>query len=190
MMLDVLPPRQGERPETGPAVPHVQFTQTSPPEIHAELEEWMRTGLPGTVVAPSEISDTTKMRAFLAKAFPDAPITHDVETAVGLFLDGTRAPDGVLLLPPTQDVEFAHLHPDGSLHVSLAPEDREILLATGWGERHPLYQETLPILMLYAPRTSEELNVTRTGGTAAYRYAAGLDQAGGHSLPRALSQSH
>jgi integrase len=39
MTLDVLPPRQGERPETGPAVPHVQFTQTSPPEIHAELEE-------------------------------------------------------------------------------------------------------------------------------------------------------
>ncbi|MEU7900731.1 luciferase family protein [Nonomuraea sp. NPDC049152] len=155
MTMPALPTREGERPETGPSVPHVQLTQNSPDEIRENLKHWMSTELPGTVIRPSEISEPG---------------------ALAFFLDGALPPQGAVLLPPRLNAEFAHVHPDGSLHLSLSFEDQRELLLRGWGERHPLYSAQINVVMLYGPRTADELDVARTVIEASYRYATGRDR--------------
>ncbi|MFF5204882.1 luciferase family protein [Streptosporangium sp. NPDC000396] len=155
MTMPVLPMREGDRPETGPSVPHVQLTQNSPDEIREELKHWMAAELPGTVIRPSEISEPGSL---------------------AFFLDGTLPPKGAVLLPPRLNAEFAHVHADGSLHLSLSIEDQRELLAKGWGERHPLYSAQINVVMLYGPRTAGELDVARTVIEASYRYATGRDR--------------
>ncbi|HEV7647683.1 MAG TPA: luciferase family protein [Actinophytocola sp.] len=147
-----LPTRTGERPETGPAVPHVQLSQNSPVELTGVLRRWMTTALPGTVIRPSEVSEPGSL---------------------AFFLDGTAPPPGAVLLPPRLTAEFAHVHLDGSLHLALSVNDQETLIAAGWGERHPLYSPTVNVVMLYGPRTDDELAVARTVIGASYRYATG-----------------
>ncbi|WP_199739521.1 luciferase family protein [Streptomyces klenkii] len=80
-------------------------------------------------------------------------------------------------MPPRLTAEFAHLHPDGSLHLSLATGDQQELIGKGWGERHPLHSAQINVVMLYGPRTDEELAVARAVIRAAYRYATGRDDA-------------
>ncbi|WP_433256847.1 luciferase family protein [Streptosporangium sp. CA-135522] len=155
MTMPELPAREGDRPETGPSVPHVQLTQNSPDEIRQELKRWMSTELPGTVIRPSEISEPGSL---------------------AFFLDGTLPPRGAVLLPPRLDAEFAHVHSDGSLHLSLPIEDQRELVAKGWGERHPLYSARINVVMLYGPRDDEEIHVARTVIEASYRYATGRDR--------------
>jgi hypothetical protein len=175
MTLSPLPVRAGDRPRTGPEVPHVQLTQLSPRPIREELARWMSTAFPGTVTGPSEISDPAKMRPWLAAAFPQAPVADDIpdEQAVAVFLDGIAPAPGAVLLPPRLTIEFAHIHPDGSLHLALPPEDRDELIDRGWGERHPLFSPQVNVVMLYGPRTQAELAVARAVLDAAYRYAVG-----------------
>ncbi|RDL41965.1 uncharacterized protein BP5553_01944 [Venustampulla echinocandica] len=55
--------------------------------------------------------------------------------------------------------EITHMHEiDGSLHVSLAPKDAQLVIERGWGQRHPLSGGILyaGYVFIYAPRTSEE----------------------------------
>jgi hypothetical protein len=135
----------------------------------------MSTALPGVVTGPSEISDPVTMTRWISTTFPDVDLPHDLpgEEALGLFLDGVVPADGAVLMPPRLTAEFAHLHPDGSLHLSLAPGDQQELIDKGWGERHPLYSDRINVVMLYGPRTGEELNVARSAIRSAYRYATG-----------------
>lgn len=178
MAMPTLPVRKGDRPETGPSVPHVQFTQTSPPRLRERLKEWMSGALPGIVTGPSEISDAAKMRRWMSAELPDVAVPHDVpdEKAWAAFLDGVAPPAGVVLMPPSLTTEFAHVHPDGSLHLALSLEDQRELLDKAWGERHPLYSSGVNVVMLYAPRTDEELAIARTVLAASYRYATGHDR--------------
>lgn len=152
MTFPALPEREGERPETGPQVPHLQFTQTSPPQIRDELLEWMNTALPHTVWGRSEIS---------------APSSR------ALYLGDIARARGTVLLPPRGDAEFAHLHTDGSLHLALDPADHAAFLASGWGEKHPLYHLGINVVMLYAPRNQTDLEVAKKVIAASYRYATG-----------------
>lgn len=71
--------------------------------------------------------------------------------------------------------EVCHAHPsDGSLHLCLHPADVKVVLANGWGQRHPIARERswwwqvlrtgrrkLPpgFVMVYAPRDEKELRV-------------------------------
>jgi hypothetical protein len=176
--MPALPRRAGDRPETGPAVPHVQLTQTSPPALHETLKDWMASQLPGTVTGTSEISDAAKMMRWMARTFPDHPVPHDVpvESAFAVFLDGVIPPAGAVLMPPSLTREFAHLHPDGSLHLALPQEDQEELLAAGWGERHPLYSQQVNVVMMYGPRTLAEVEVAKAVLLASYRYATGRER--------------
>lgn len=67
----------------------------------------------------------------------------------------------------TKNGEIAHAHPiDGSLHMTLHPVDAKIVIENGWGERHPLARggfctRFVPVgfIMIYAPRTAEEVRV-------------------------------
>lgn len=67
---------------------------------------------------------------------------------------------------PTSNGEVCHAHPsDGSMHMTLHPEDIKTVLEAGWGERHPLARggwcsRFVPqgFVMIYAPRTREEVD--------------------------------
>ncbi|WP_406304418.1 DUF5519 family protein [Streptomyces sp. NBC_00885] len=159
MTFPVLPEREGDRPETGPEVPHLQLTQTSPPQIRELLLQWMDIALPGTVWGRSEIS---------------APSSR------ALFLDAVAPAKGAVLLPPRGDAEFAHLHADGSLHLALEPSDHAAFLSSGWGEKHPLYHLGINVVMLYAPRSQADLEVAKKVIAASYEYATG------HASPAAV----
>ena len=61
-------------------------------------------------------------------------------------------------MPP----EIAHMHgSEGSLHLTLHPEDAAVVIRKGWGERHPLagrWSVPRGFVMVYAPRTDKELS--------------------------------
>ncbi|WP_336047324.1 luciferase domain-containing protein [Streptomyces sp. CA2R101] len=145
-------PARGDRPRTGPEVPHLQFTQTSPRQIRDALLRWMDAALTGTVWGRSKVS---------------APSSR------ALFLDGVAPAQGAVLMPPHGDEEFAHVHVDGSLHLALDPSDHAAFLSSGWGEKHPLHECGINVVMLYAPRDQAELDVAKKITSASYSYATG-----------------
>lgn len=61
--------------------------------------------------------------------------------------------------------EIAHLHnvDGGSMHLTLHPLDAAVVISNGWGERHPLAGRGSWVpngfIMVYAPRTTEEIEV-------------------------------
>jgi hypothetical protein len=169
-----LPDRHGEKPRTGPSVPHIQLTQGGPAALSGRLTDWILAELPGVREGPSEISDPAAARAFLTRTFPGAVLPDELpaERARAFFVP-RDAPDGVLLMPPSGRREFAHLHDDGSLHLALPAGAREELLAAGWGEPHPFFGGTVNVTMLFGPRDEEELAVAERVVRAAYDYAMG-----------------
>lgn len=77
--------------------------------------------------------------------------------------------------------EFAHLHPGPnlSLHLTLPPAWVEQVLAQSWGEVHPLAQRGLiaaTTVMIYAPRTPEELEVVSRILGVSHEFAGGSGQ--------------
>jgi hypothetical protein len=108
--------------------------------------------LAGVVVGPSHVS-VPGTRAFHLPGCPQP------------------APAGFML-----EREFAHLHPasDGSLHMSLPPEEVETIIDNGWAEYHPLAGRSgLPsnIVMVYGPRDEAELEIVAALVEAAHRSA-------------------
>lgn len=152
MSILTLPPRLGPRPETRPENPHYQLTQEGPEWIREEMLKWMADAFADTRTADSEIS---------------------LPGNTALFLDNIESAPGAVLLPPKLTAEFAHIHPDGSFHLALSPEDQEELITKSWGERHPLYGPGVNIMLVYSPRTVEERAVVRTVLEASYHYATG-----------------
>ena len=77
--------------------------------------------------------------------------------------------------------EIAHLHgSDGSLHLTLHPEDASAVMAAGWGERHPLAGRRLPAgyVMVYAPRGEREVGVVMEIVRAGAWWVGGAELAG------------
>jgi phospholipase/carboxylesterase len=58
--------------------------------------------------------------------------------------------------------EFAHLHPDGSLHASLDPKLARAAIKAGWATPHP-WSTKRPgwegFVMIYTPQNEQELDV-------------------------------
>lgn len=178
--MTALPRRTGEKPKTGPEIPHVQFTQLAPPALREEIQQWIAAEFPGTSAphtktGPSEISNAAKMRRWIASAIPDAQVAEDLppESAFAIFLDDIPPATGAVLFPPRLVSEFAHLHQDGSFHLALSEDDQRELLAKGWGEYHPLHSAGVNAVMLYGPRDAAELEVAKQALRASYRYAIG-----------------
>lgn len=82
--------------------------------------------------------------------------------------------------------EICHVHPsDGSLHLTLHPSDARLMLERGWGERHPLARggwcrRFVPkeFVLVYAPRTEEEVEVVMGIVAASVWWVSGIDVAG------------
>lgn len=75
--------------------------------------------------------------------------------------------------------EFAHLHPpyDGSLHMMLPLDVAEEVVQKQWGEWHPVALRGLiprNAVMVYGPRSPEELEVVWRLLQRSYHFARGI----------------
>ena len=75
--------------------------------------------------------------------------------------------------------EFAHIHPvpDASLHAALPPEVAQEAISKGWAEQHPVARMGyIPqnVIMIYAPREWQEIEVVAELVVEACRYAIGV----------------
>lgn len=149
-----LPARSGDRPTTGPEIPHQQLDQTAPVELQQEL--WRRmAGLDGVRTGRSGVS------------LPETRALHlDPALALG-------PPEAFMV-----GDEFAHLHgaSDGSLHAVLPRDVATQAIERGWAEFHPLAgRRMLPatIVMIYGPRDRAELETVWQLVEVSYAFARG-----------------
>ena len=147
-----LPERAGPRTQTSGTVPHVQID-----------------------VEPVEaVNDELFRRAFALPGVEDRPTIVSLPGARGMWLE-----DDIALANPQAIVagrEFAHIHPDGSLHAPL-PYERALEIAEkGWGERHPWADEREGwdgLVMLFTPQSMEELDITFQLIVESYNFVTG-----------------
>ncbi len=149
-----LPRRETPIPRTTNGVPHVQIGIEPNPAISAELLKRV-SKIPGVRIGPTVIS------------LPGA--------------QGFRISDDVALARPDVIVggrEFAHLHPDGSLHASLSPELAAQAAKAGWAVAHP-WADRRPgwqgFVMIYTPANLEELEVVYDLVVRSFAYVTGRD---------------
>ena len=153
-MANDLPTRQTPIPVTTSGVPHVQLNVQPVPEVQSELMRRVAL-LPGVNIRPTVIS---------------------LPGATGFQLD-----DALRLKRPDVIVggrEFAHVHPDGSLHASLPPERAKEAVWAGWAVRHPWAakrQGWEGFVMLYTPSNMDELEVTFQLIVDGYNFVTGRD---------------
>ena len=149
-----MPKRRGSRPTTTPTNPHTQLEQNPEREVVEELARRVF-ALPGVEERPSAISVPGARALWLREDVPAGPREA--------FMIGR---------------EFAHIHPmpDGSLHAALPPEVVQEAIRKGWAEQHLVARMgfILPdVVMIYAPRDVEEIEVVAGLVVEAYRYADG-----------------
>ena len=153
-----LPLRPGAKPAVTSGIPHIQLDQGASEELFEKLATWAFSH-EGVVEEPSRAS-----------------------------LPGARALTVASELPAHPDAmivgrEFAHIHPQpngGSLHLRLPTNQATEVVDRGWGEWHPFALDgTLPnLVMVYAPRTDDDLETVQTIIGAAVEYAtSGVDDA-------------
>ena len=134
-----LPQRAGPRPKVAGIAPQRQTTQRAQADVFTSLSDQIKS---------------------LAAAHPNLlrlGTSCFEKHGPGLF---SRRP-----VRPTCKGEICHAHPsDGSLHLTLHPDDARIVLERGWGQRHPLARggwlaRFVPasFVMIYAPRDQAEL---------------------------------
>jgi hypothetical protein len=149
-----LPERSGSRPRTTPTNPHTQLEQNPTREVVEELARRVF-ALPDVQERPSAIS------------VPGA-------RALSLSEDVQSGPQEAFMIGQ----EFAHIHPmpDGSLHAALPPEVAQEAVEKGWAEQHPVARMGyIPqnVVMIYAPRDAQEIEVVAGLVVEAYCYAGG-----------------
>ena len=152
-----LAPRKGERPRVTDGIPHVQLDQTTSDEMLADLSAWAFS-LDGVLEQPSRASLPG------ARALTVAP---ELAARSEAMIVGR---------------EFGHIHPQasggGSLHLRLPADHALEVVDKGWGEWHPFAVDgTLPgLVMVYASRSDEDLEVVKTIIEAAVAFAvSGVD---------------
>lgn len=149
-----LPARDGPRRQTSESVPHVQLGASRVDSIDAEL----------------------RRRVFQLPRVTDAASDRSLPGARGLML----ARDLRMARPDVIEgsQEFAHIHPDGSLHVWL-PVHRAIEAdRLHWGDRHPWIDRTGfwdGVVLIFTPETTDELEIVIQLVVDAYNFVVGTD---------------
>jgi hypothetical protein len=151
---ELFPRRAGPKPLTTHHEPHQQITQHGRAEFWDELVA-RGASLPDVAVIDSLVS---------------------IPGAKALWLDESvpKGPDSAFQI----EREFAHIHarPDSSIHLMLPMDLAALAMGAGWGEPHTYVFRGLDqpnSIMLYAPRTTEELEVIWMLVEESYRYARG-----------------
>ncbi len=160
MIGSVLPKRRGSRPRTTPTNPHTQLEQNPEGQVVDELARRVF-ALPAVEERPSAISVPGARALWLSEEVPAGP------------------PEAFMI-----GREFAHIHPmpDGSLHAALPPEVAQEAVEKGWAEQHPVARMGyIPhnVVMIYAPRDAEEIEVVAGLVVEAYYYAGGTASGSG-----------
>ncbi|MGA9251021.1 MAG: luciferase family protein, partial [Roseobacter sp.] len=73
--------------------------------------------------------------------------------------------------------EFAHVHPDGSLHASLKPDVAKMAVNAGWAISHPWADERPGwegFVMIYTPNSNEELEIVYELVRSSYTFVTGV----------------
>lgn len=107
-----------------------------------------------------------ELKAELLRRVSEIPDVEIRETVVSLpGAKGFWLADDLPLKRPHVIVggrEFAHVHPDGSLHASLDPETARQAVDAGWAVSHP-WADRRPgwegFVMIYTPVSPDELDV-------------------------------
>ncbi|MEZ8140888.1 luciferase family protein [Enterovibrio sp. FF113] len=150
--LERLPARTSPVPATTNSVPHVQLGGESNPAFLAELMTRV------SRVQGIEIRDTMI-------SMPGASgfwVSEHLELANPQAIVGGR--------------EFAHMHPDGSLHASLSPTKASEAVNAGWATYHPWAKKRKGwegFVMIYTPTTDAEVNVVYQLVLASFDYVTG-----------------
>ncbi|MEP2030383.1 MAG: luciferase family protein [Paracoccaceae bacterium] len=147
-----LPVRQGPRPETTNGVPHTQIGVAPKSELSEELLRRVD-AFPGVDLGATRVSLPGAVGFQLAS---------DVTLANPEVIVGGR--------------EFAHLHPDGSLHASLALKTAEAAIKAGWAIAHPWAKQREGwegFVMIYTPQTEQELDVVYDLVESSYTFVTG-----------------
>lgn len=133
-----LPMRVGPPIQTTSGVPHVQIGVTIVPEVNTELMRRV-SALPKVDIRPTVVS---------------------LPGATGFWLHKElqlERPDAIV-----GGREFAHIHPDGSLHASLPPNRAKEAIEAGWAVLHPWANQRSGwegFVMLYTPQSKEQSKV-------------------------------
>ena len=146
------PLRDGPRPETTNGVPHVQLNVEPVPELSEEMLRQVA-AFPGVVLGATRVSLPGAVGFQLA---------DDVPIAEPQAIVGGR--------------EFAHLHPDGSLHASLHPDTARAAIEAGWVVAHPWANQRPGwegFVMIYTPLTEAELDIVLELVRGSYSYITG-----------------
>ncbi len=149
---NTFPMREGVRPGTTSGVPHVQIDVRAIPELSEEMLRQVAE-FPGVVLGATRVSLPGAVGFQLAE---------DVPIAQPQAIVGGR--------------EFAHLHPDGSLHASLPPDTARAAVRAGWAVAHPWADQRAGwegFVMIYTPVTEAELDVVLQLVRASYSYITG-----------------
>jgi len=150
--LPQLPVRSGERIHTTGSVPHVQMN-----------------------VQPNHaINDTLVQFAFSLPGVTERPTRVSLPGAKGMWLDDSvsvERPDVIL-----SGREFAHIHPDGSLHAPLSVERAREVAEKGWGELHPWSGRRRGMdgfVMIFSPLNENELETVKQLIVDSYNHVTG-----------------
>lgn len=137
-LAETFPMRETPIPRTTDGVPHLQIGIQPVPELSEALLKTVDS-FPGVNLGPTRVS---------------------LPGAVGFQLE-----DELPLARPEVIVagrEFAHLHPDGSLHASLEPVVARAAIEAGWAAPHPWADKREGwggFVMIFTATTQEELDV-------------------------------
>lgn len=157
-MLAALPERAGPRTETTYSVPHVQVFVDPVADVDAELRRRIYS-LPGIEDRDTIVAFTGTKALWLADDFEPSDLVATI-----------------------REREFAHIHPDGSLHAVL-PLDRALdATSTRWAELHPwVGREDFwdGMVMLYTPQNFEELETTWQLIVDSYNFVTGQNLTAG-----------
>jgi len=147
-----LPVREGPRRQTTGSVPHIQLDAEPVPAVDAELRR-RAFQLPGV----ENLASDRSLPGARGLAF-----SNGVDLARADVIAGSR--------------EFAHIHPDGSLHVWAAVSSAIEVDDKQWGELHPWVERDGfwdGVVMVYTPETLDELDVTIQILVDAYNFVTG-----------------
>ena len=151
---EALPKRETPIPPTTKGVPHKQFSGEAVPAIHAELMRRVAL-LPKVDIRPTVVS---------------------LPGATGFWLKEDLALERPEVIVGGR--EFAHVHPDGSLHASLPPARAFEAVDAGWAVRHP-WADKRPgwegFVLLYTPETEAELEIVTQLIVDGYNFITGGD---------------
>lgn len=146
------PTREDPRPVTTNDVPHVQIGVEAIPELTDELLR--RVGeLPNLELRDTILSLPGAMGFWISE---DATLKN---------------PDAII-----RGREFAHVHPDGSLHASLDPKVAQAAIKAGWATSHPWSGQRAGwegFVMIYTPLSEDELNVVHRLVISSYNFVTG-----------------